>query len=371
MTGSRNSAELRKLQGETPYTPPVVSLFSGCGGLDLGFREAGFRPVLAIDKNAIACETYELNHPGVRVLKQDLASAPKGYILDRLAELPQERKPVGVIGGPPCQAFSLSNQNGGKHDERAKLPENYAAVLKDLAFEYELDFFVFENVLGLRYKKHAELFGAFKRLFSSAGFSIFEGELDAQDFGVPQVRKRIFVVGFNEKKYPNLDYEFPAGNGRKKRTVEDAIRGLPKPAYFEHGLSPEDIPEHPNHWCMKPRSKKFFNGYLKEGDVKGRPFRVLPWNKPSWTVAYGHREVHIHPSGRRRLSIYEAMLLQGFPSSYTLLGTLSDQIRLVSDAVPPPVAKALAESILEVIEHGKQLTRREPLLFPASMQARA
>ncbi len=278
---------------------------------------------------------------------------------------------MGVIGGPPCQAFSLGNRNGGARDARANLPEDYAAVLKDLAFEYELDFFVFENVLGLRYKKHAELFSVFKNLFSSAGFSIFEGELDAQDFGVPQVRKRIFVVGFNEKKYPHLDYEFPAATTKRKRTVEDAIKGLPKPVYFEYGLSSADIPEHPNHWCMKPRSKKFFNGYLKEGDIKGRPFRVLPWDKPSWTVAYGHREVHIHPSGRRRLSIYEAMLLQGFPSSYELLGTLSDQVRLISDAVPPPVAKALAESILEVIEHGKQLTRREPHLFHRSLQARA
>jgi DNA (cytosine-5)-methyltransferase 1 len=343
---------------------PVISLFCGCGGLDLGFRDAGFEPILAIDKNAIACATYEENHAGVRVLKQDLSMAPKGYVLERLAELPTMRNPIGVIGGPPCQAFSMSNRNGGSRDARANLPENYAAVLKELATAFELDFFVFENVLGLRYKKHSELFGAFKKLFASAGFSIFEGELDAQDFGVPQVRKRLFVVGFNEKRYPDLEFEFPAGPAMVKRTVQDAIGSLPKPKYFEHGLSPSDIPVHPNHWCMRPRSKKFFNGYLKEGDSKGRPFRVLPWDKPSWTVAYGHREVHIHPSGRRRLSVYEAMLLQGFPSNYKLLGTLSDQIRLVSDAVPPPLAKALAEAVQEVIEHGKQLKPQRAALFP-------
>jgi DNA (cytosine-5)-methyltransferase 1 len=343
---------------------PVISLFCGCGGLDLGFREAGFETILAIDKNAVACATYEKNHPGVRVLKQDLSTAPKGYVLERLEELPKMRKPIGVIGGPPCQAFSMSNRNGSSRDARANLPENYAAVLKELAAAFKLDFFVFENVLGLRYKKHFELFSAFKKLFVSAGFSIFEGELDAQDFGVPQVRKRLFVVGFNKKKYPDLEFEFPTGPAKVKRTVQDAIGSLPNPKYFEHGLSPADIPVHPNHWCMKPRSKKFFNGYLKEGDSKGRPFRVLPWDKPSWTVAYGHREVHIHPSGRRRLSVYEAMLLQGFPSKYTLLGTLSDQIRLVSDAVPPPLAKALAQAVQEVIEHGKQLTTQRAVLFP-------
>jgi DNA (cytosine-5)-methyltransferase 1 len=366
----RHSEKSRNSQEAGRDLLPVVSLFCGCGALDLGFKQAGFDPLLAIDKDAIACATYEENHAGVRVLKQDLSTAPKGYVLERLAELPKMRKPVGVIGGPPCQAFSMSNRNGGSRDARANLPENYAAVLKELATAFELDFFVFENVLGLRYKKHSELFGTFKKLFASAGFSIFEGELDAQDFGVPQVRKRLFLVGFNEKKYPDLDFEFPAGPRRAKKTVQDAIGSLPKPKYFEHGLSPADIPVHPNHWCMRPRSKKFFNGYLKEGDSKGRPFRVLPWDKPSWTVAYGHREVHIHPSGHRRLSVYEAMLLQGFPSSYRLLGTLSDQIRLVSDAVPPPLAKALAEAVQEVIEHGTQLTRQRSVLFPIRPQTR-
>jgi len=344
-----------KAKDEARDPLPIVSLFCGCGGLDLGFREAGFQPVLAVDNDAAACMTYEQNHPGARVLKQDLAAAPKGYVLDRLAELQREIRPVGVIGGPPCQAFSLSNRNGDAHDKRANLPKNYAAVLKELMATFELDFFVFENVLGLRYKKHSELFGKFKRLFSSAGFKIFEGELDAQEFGVPQMRKRVFVVGFNSKKYPHLNYEFPWGTAGKRKTVEDAIGGLPKPKYYEHGLSPAEIPLHPNHWCMKPRSRKFLNGYLKEGEIKGRPFRVLPWRRPSWTVAYGHREVHIHPSGHRRLSVYEAMLLQGFPPGYELLGTLSDQIRLVSDAVPPPVAKALAESILEAMAYRTEL----------------
>lgn len=354
MTSAHSSAKDRKPQHAAQGPLPIVSLFCGCGGLDLGFREAGLQPVLAIDKDAAACTTYEQNHPGVRVLKQDLASAPKGYVLDRLAELPKEIRPVGVIGGPPCQAFSLSNRNGAAHDERANLPENYAAVLKELMVAFQPDFFVFENVLGLRYKKHSKLFNVFKRLFSAAGFKIFEGELDAQDFGVPQVRKRVFVVGFNARKYGHVNYEFPWGTAGKRKTVEDAIGGLPKPKYYMHGLSPAEIPVHPNHWCMKPRSTKFSNGYLKEGDVKGRPFRVLPWCRPSWTVAYGHREVHIHPNGRRRLSVYEAMLLQGFPPDYKLLGTLSDQIRLVSDAVSPPVARALAESILEAMGFRKQ-----------------
>ena len=89
---------------------------------------------------------------------------------------------------------------------------------------------------------------------------------------------------------------------------------------------------------------------------------MLEWGKPSWTVADGHREVHIHPSGKRRLSIYEAMLLQGFRPDYVLKGNLSDQIRLVSDAVPPPLARALAESVLRVLCAGKGKEKQAQML---------
>jgi DNA (cytosine-5)-methyltransferase 1 len=334
-------------------TFPVVSLFCGSGGLDEGFVQAGFLPVLAMDNDEAACQTFEANHPRVRVLKKDLSQAVNGYVVERLSELPVPVHPIGVIGGPPCQAFSMSNVHKRSDDPRLKLPENYAHILAELNKHYGLDFFVFENVLGLKHKAHSDVFGYFKGLFASAGFTVFEGELDAQDFGVAQVRKRVFVVGFNKRKYETLQFEFPKGNPASRKTVKETIGRLPHPTVFERGLRSEDMPVHPNHWCLKPKSEKFFNGFLKEGDVKGRPFRVLEWGKPSWTVAYGHREVHIHPSGKRRLSIYEAMLLQGFRPEYVLKGTLSDQVRLVSDAVPPPLAKALAERILNVLDIGK------------------
>lgn len=346
-------------------TLPVVSLFSGSGGLDEGFAQAGFSTVLAMDINRAACLTFEHNHPGVRVLKKDLSEAVNGYAVERLSELPMEVRPIGVIGGPPCQAFSMSNVHKRSDDPRRKLPENYAHILAELNRHYGLDFFVFENVLGLRHKEHSDLFGYFKKLFESAGFTIFEGELDAQDFGVAQVRKRVFVIGFNKEKHPAIRFQFPKGNPASRKTVREIIGSLPPPAIFERGMTNDEIPFHRNHWCMKPRSEKFFNGFLKEGDVKGRPFRVLEWGKPSWTVAYGHREVHIHPTGKRRLSIYEAMLLQGFRSDYVLKGTLTDQIRLVSDAVPPPLARALAESVRKVLDL-KTSRDRQPALFAAS-----
>jgi DNA (cytosine-5)-methyltransferase 1 len=104
---------------------------------------------------------------------------------------------------------------------------------------------------------------------------------------------------------------------------------------------------------MRPISPKF-NTPLPEGIRRStRSFRRLIWEEPSDTVAYGHNEIHIHPKGHRRLSIYEAMLLQGFPeerNDYRLLGTLSEQVVLISDAVPPPLSSALASSIREYIE---------------------
>src|SRR5690348_15840110 len=109
MPATAMSEKSKKLNDQEKDILPVISLVCGCGGLDLGFRKTGFQPVIAIDKDASACKTYQQKHPGVRVLKQDLASAPRVYILHRLAELPQARYPAWMIGGPTCQAFSLSN----------------------------------------------------------------------------------------------------------------------------------------------------------------------------------------------------------------------------------------------------------------------
>jgi DNA (cytosine-5)-methyltransferase 1 len=342
-------AEKRRVAKLNHRPLQVVSLFSGCGGMDFGFMSAGFEPILAIDVNEAACRSYSLNLPLVRVLRRDLASAPHGYITERLHELPTRATPVGVIGGPPCQAFSRGNGHKRIGDPRADLPRAYAGVLRELNKEFEVDFFVFENVLGLRHGQHEVQFREFKDLFTDAGFRIFEGELNALDFGVPQVRRRVFVVGFNRRKYRTLEFTFPARRASKPRCVGDFLEELPEPTFFRRGLEPEEIAFHPNHWCMNPRSPRFKNGSLHNSKIHGRPFRLLKWDAPSWTVAYGHREMHVHPSGKRRVSIFEAMLLQGFPEKYQLYGTLSDQVRQVSDAVPPPLARGLARAIRKVL----------------------
>jgi DNA (cytosine-5)-methyltransferase 1 len=305
--------------------------------------------MLAIDANRAACVSFQINHPECRVVVGDLNEGGSRYVLDRLSEIPGADVPVGVVGGPPCQAFSRGNVKKQESDPRRLLPAVYAKALAKLREEYNIDFFVFENVAALRHSAHKPIFGELKRLFRRAGFRIFEDELDAVEFGVPQTRKRVFVVGFNQEKYPDLEFSFPLGSFSTHSTVRDAIGGLPEPVFFKRGLSEAEFGFHPNHWCMMPRSRRFTDGSLKRGSSAGRPFRVLAWDKPSWTVAYGNREVHVHPSAKRRLSVLEAMLLQGFPLSYRLAGNLSEQIRQVSDAVPPALGEALGIAIRDAI----------------------
>src|SRR5271165_934580 len=183
---------------------PVVSLFSGAGGLDIGFMRAGFVPILAVDGSKAACETYHKNFPTIAIIRKDLLKVPPDFLIERVRELPVEIRPVGVIGGPPCQAFSLGNRHKRPNDPRAQLSKHYALLIKELNDAVGLDFFVFENVLGLTYDAHAAQLAEFKKLFSGAGFWIFEGQLNAYDFGVPQVRERLFIVGFNRTKYPRI-----------------------------------------------------------------------------------------------------------------------------------------------------------------------
>lgn len=323
------------------YLIPIVSIFCGPGGMDLGFREENFLPVVAVDINQAAVDTYNHNDPRGIARQGNLAKLNDAEIVALVREASPDVPPRGVIGGPPCQSVSVSNVHNKRNDPRKRLLLRYAKIVKALNEAFTLDFFVFENVVGLKSEKHKRYFRKVTKTLEDAGFKLFECQLNAKHFGVAQDRARIIIVGINTRLYPNINFEFPAG-AQELQTVADAIGGLPEPAYFKRDIRPEEIPHHPNHWTMNPRSPKFTNG---ETTTSGRSFRRLEWGRPSWTVAYGNREMHVHPSGTRRVSIYEAMQLQGFPEDYTLLGNLSEQVTQVSNAVPPPLARAVAAAI--------------------------
>jgi len=329
----------------------LLSLFCGAGGLDRGFHDAGFDTVLALDNSADAVKTFNLNAGSAVAQVSDLAAlTPKSF----LAMVSPNAKPVGLIGGPPCQGFSRGNVCRDPSDPRNLLPYRYADLLAAANRAFKLHFFVFENVIGLTGPKYKNRFAKILSRFEAAGFNVFQGELNASDFAVPQRRRRLFVIGLNKTFYPNVMFDFPKGR-HERRTVSDAIADLPAPLFFRRDLNPEMIPFHPNHWTMMPKSSKFKSGKPSTG----RSFKKILWDDVSPTVAYGNREIHVHPHGNRRLSVLEAMLLQGFPATYTLTGSLSSQISQISNAVPPPVAEAIAIKLRTVVTVRTRKSKRQ------------
>ncbi|WP_407177481.1 DNA cytosine methyltransferase [Bradyrhizobium sp. STM 3562] len=319
--------------------PKIVSLFSGAGGLDHGFKSVGFELSAAFDISSAAIETHKRNFPGSAAIAGDLIElGPKGVSSIVNEALPRGSR-IGIIGGPPCQGFSRANTTATASDPRNQLPKLYIDIVRELKRYFVVEFVVFENVLGMRDKKHSAAYQNLLTGLRELGFDITEKELCALDFGVPQTRKRLVLSGMRS------DLRIQSVRPRRRKghlTVRDAIGALPEPKFFSRNLTERDIPHHPNHWTMNPVSPRF---QKRSAAHIGRCFKQLSWHKPSPTIAFGHREIYVHPSGKRRLSIFEAMLLQGFPKTFVLAGNLSEQVEQVSNAVPPPLAKSLAAAI--------------------------
>jgi DNA (cytosine-5)-methyltransferase 1 len=328
----------------------LLSLFCGAGGLDLGFEKTGYEIGLAFDLRKDSIASYNYNR---KDRKHGFVGDVAKLTLDMLDELGGGKfMPEGVIGGPPCQSFSRANTVYIESDPRHSLPLSYARLLHALNERSPVKFFVMENVTGLMSDRHKHRLQQMEAEFEKAGFTVSTAILLATDYATPQIRERLFIVGINRNLYGDAKWTSPPKieMSSEKLTVKAAISHLPEATFFNKNLQPENIGHHNNHWCMQPKSHRFkTKGALTPGDSRYRSFKTLAWDKPSPTVAYGHREVHVHPNCHRRLSVHEAMLLQGFPKEYELVGTLSSQIIQVSEAVPPPLAKAVAQSVRQLI----------------------
>ena len=323
-----------------PALPQIISLFCGAGGLDWGFHKEGFNIPLAIDISPAAIRTHKRNFVDTQSVAADLIELGSHGVLKLAKQLIPAKTRIGVIGGPPCQGFSRANTGSTADDPRNQLPERYLEIVRQLKEHYEVEFVVFENVLGIRDKKHANTYQSILRGLDELGFRITEKELCALDFGVPQTRRRIVLSAMRKQRgYSQVIPQKRSGLS----TVREAIGDLAAPAFFSRHLDPADIPVHENHWTMQPKSPRFSNPGPPHAD--GRSFKQLSWDQPSPTIAFGHREIYVHPSGTRRLSIYESMLLQGFPKEFALEGNLSEQVEQVSNAVPPPLAQKIAAAL--------------------------
>jgi len=307
----------------------------------LGFEQVGFEIGLAYDLRAPAVASHNSVRKTQNAYVRDVS---KLSLCDFDRDFGKYFSPRGVIGGPPCQSFSRGNSSKCVDDPRRMMVEKFFdhALLLHRK-RSELDFIVMENVPEVAKADGGQLLGREIKRLEMAGFDVHVDIYNAANFGVAQRRRRIILVALNKSRLasswvpPQLCPSMP--------TVRDAIFGLPDPVYFNKSKGLEHFPVHPNHWCMTPKSPKFSNANLTPGRSTGRSFKTLGWDKPSYTVSYGHREVHVHPNCSRRLSVYEAMLLQGFPKDFVLQGTLSAQFSQVSEAVPPPLARAIAKSI--------------------------
>jgi DNA (cytosine-5)-methyltransferase 1 len=323
----------------SPPLPKIISLFSGAGGLDYGFRAAGFEISAAFDISEAAIKTHKRNFPNSIAIADDLITLRPTGVSKIVANNLNRGSRIGIIGGPPCQGFSRANTTATAADPRNELPKLYIDIVRKLQKIFKVEFVVFENVLGIKDKKHSAAYRNLMKGLRKLGFDVTEKELCATDFGVPQTRRRIVLAAMRAGQ----KYEVIRPRRRKGQfSVRDAIGKLPRPKFFSPNLDGKDIPHHPNHWTMNPVSPRFRAKAVAHG---GRCFKQLNWQKPSPTIAFGHREIYVHPNGKRRLSIFEAMLLQGFPKSFVLEGNLSEQVEQVSNAVPPPLAKSVASAI--------------------------
>jgi DNA (cytosine-5)-methyltransferase 1 len=369
----------------------IIDLFSGCGGMSLGFEMAGLPTSVASEIDEWAGDTYEKNHPHTKLLRGDIRE-----IKDWNALVPPDiRNHVdGVVGGPPCQGFSLSG-NRDRHDPRNSLFMDFLRCVK----HFRPKFFVMENVKGLLSMKTADGSSVIEIIlneFSKAGYKTSYSVLNSAWFGAPQLRERVFIIGVAEKYPFNESLVFPQQEIQFDDyvTVEMAISDLP-PIESGEGSERQEYHSPPqndyqawarkksegvfNHVAMRHTDRlierfkvikagqsvadvseehsalKRGNPKIKSGKVYGQNnMRVFP-NLPSPTVAASFQSNFIHPHLNRNFTAREGARLQSFPDHYIFMGrrtTMSwekslSQYQQIGNAVPPLLAKAIAQNLKE------------------------
>lgn len=332
----------------------VVSLFSGCGGLDTGFGMAGFEIAYANDIDKAVWETYETNSV-IAMDKRSLLEVPSTDIPD--AE--------GIIGGPPCQSWSLAGAMRGAKDSRGQLFYEYVRVIRD---KRPL-FFLAENVPGLLSPAHINEFERILGMLKDIGYNVTYSLLDARDYGVPQERKRVIIVGYDKRL--DLRFAFPSPTHSKSPivlldgtitkkwlTLSDAIGDLPPAVPALPKAKPNPKARVPNHEFL---TGGFSTIYMSRN-------RRRCWDEQSFTIQAGGRHAPLHPSscemkkvsddewvftsrkkgGYRRLSVRECARIQTFPDDFLFrYKTVSDGYKMVGNAVPVALAKVLATKIMD------------------------
>jgi len=321
----------------------IISLFSGAGGLDLGFEKAGFNTIWANEYDKDIWETYEKNFPHTKLDRRSITKIPSN-------EIPES---LGIIGGPPCQSWSEAGSLKGIDDHRGQLFFDFIRLLKDK----KPLFFLAENVSGMLASRHSTALENIKTLFKEAGYKLSFKMLNAHDFKVPQDRKRIFFIGYRDDL--NIEFEFPTGFDNK-RYLKDVIWDIKDTALAakEKNYTNGDSCVLANHeYAIGTFSSMFMSRN-----------RVRAWDEPSFTIQAGGRHAPIHPqapkmefveqnkrifvTGKehlyRRLSVRECARIQTFPDSHKFYyKNVMAGYKMVGNAVPSYLGYYLAKKIME------------------------
>ena len=294
-----------------------VIIFSGCGGLDLGFERAGFEIPVANEYDKTIWATYKTNHPKTQLIESDIRHIQEINFPDEID---------GIIGGPPCQSWSEAGALRGIDDARGQLFFDYIRILKSK----QPKFFLAENVSGMLANRHSQAVQNLLKMFDECGYDVSLTLVNAKNYGVAQERKRVFYIGF--RKDLNIKFQFPQGStadDKHKLTLKDVMADLQKtavPASEKNYANPQAI-----------NNNEYFTGSFSTIFMSRN--RVKAWNEQGFTVQASGRQCQLHPQAPkmvkygendfrfvtgqehlyRRMTVREVARLQGFPDNFKLI----------------------------------------------------
>jgi DNA (cytosine-5)-methyltransferase 1 len=300
----------------------IVSVFSGSGGLDLGLIYAGHRVIWANDIDYDACETYRLNI-GKHIICKDISNI-------NLPEIPDCDV---VVGGFPCQGFSTANLLRDANDERNTLYKEFYRVINGKKPKY----FIAENVRGILSLDNGNAIKKVVNNFSDAGYRVKYKLFNTADYGVPQTRLRVIIVGTRKDLSEGMDFKFPQSTHDKSEwiSISEALQYVPEPEDPKSNLK--------NHIYSKYKiTNRNFTGHRKTNPNKPSPTILARGNGKGGVCAIQH------PNNHRRMSVRESALIQTFPIDFEFVGSMGSMYRQVGNAVPVLFAKHLGNKLKEL-----------------------
>ena len=342
----------------------AVSLFAGAGGCSLGFQRYGVDILAAYDICKEAVDTYNYNFEGNKCKIEDLSACDFGAIRNELG-LKKGELDI-VIGGPPCQGFTTAGRRS-EDDARNRLLANYVSALK----EFYPRWFMMENVEGILTTTNGSFIVDCVQGMISLGYSVFMKKVYMQEYGIPQRRKRVIIIGNREGKTFDFPKPLAIASGRIYKngtmTLRDAIGDiesvdmpeinhvrkeetgiqLQRIHLLQEGQTMKDLPKELQHKSFAKRAARRVCDGMPSEKRGGSPsgLKRLIYDEPSLTITGSATSEFVHPTQDRMLTIRECARIQTFPDEFRFFGTDSQQLQQIGNAIPPLFANLMAEQI--------------------------